>query len=159
MKNTIEQGLSPRDLSDAEDLLPWANKELRPLVKQIRAALNSEYTATFKVTTPGDGAFTNVWTSDALPTNSAWLIEVRAIGFVAGSTDACGYIRRGIFYNDDGTVAQVDTTTDEYTEEANAACDVRLQVSGQTIQFDVKDDGVDPYLFVIKVNALHTVGA
>lgn len=45
MANTITLPVSDRTVSRPEDLVPWANKEAIPLLRQIRAALNNKQTA------------------------------------------------------------------------------------------------------------------
>lgn len=146
MKNTIPAALSDREIKSEKELVEWANRELRPVVRQARAVLNNRYDAVFELSTAGTGAFTNIWTSDAMPTGSAWLVVAHVIAYTTSGTAQRGaYIRRGLFYNDAGTVAQQGTTVAEYTEESAAGADVRLQVSGQTIQLDVQDDGVSTF--------------
>lgn len=41
MANTVPTPVSDRPLGRVEDLLPWANKEVLPILREIRKALNN----------------------------------------------------------------------------------------------------------------------
>jgi hypothetical protein len=146
LKNTIPLPAPSLELKTTEDLLRWANKEAIPLLRQLRARLNDTYNAVFELSTAATGAFTSVWTSDAMPTDSAWMVEIRVIGRATAGTDQrTSYVARGTFYNDSGVVAQQGSTSSDYVEESAAGCDFRFAVVGQTVTFDVKDDGASTF--------------
>lgn len=157
MATTIFRAVSERALGKAEELLFWANREVIPVLREMRDALNLETVQRFRVNTLATGLFANIWTSDAMPTDSAWLVEAKVIArAISGTAQRCTYIRRGLFYNESGTVTQQGATDATYTNESAAGCDVRLQVSGQTIVLDVQDDGASQFQWVALVRVLST---
>ncbi len=156
MKTTIADPVSPRDVNE-KGVLDYLNVELRPFLSAVRASLNIETVQAFTLSTAATATFTNIWTSDPMPTNSAWFVEARVLTFAsAGAAQRCAYIRHGLFYNDAGTVAQQGTTTATYSEESAAGADVQLVVDGQTVTLDVKDDGTSTFWWVAVVRLLPT---
>lgn len=152
-KTTVPVPASSLELKSEKELLDWANREAIPLLRQLRARANDVYHAVFELSTAASGAFATIWTSDAMPTDSAWFVEVRVIGRASAGTDQrTAYVARGTFYNDSGTVAQQGSTSSDYAEESAAGCDLRFAVSGQTVTFDVKDDGVSTYSWLAFVS-------
>lgn len=148
---TVERGISNRSANE-KGLLPFINDELVPLARQIRTALNTPYRAAFSITTAGDGAWTNIWTSAEVELDRAWFVEVQVVAVAA--TDTAAYVRRATFRDTAGTLAQQGTTSSEYTEESAAACDVRFAVSGSTVLIDVRDDAASAFNFTASVSVL-----
>jgi hypothetical protein len=136
MKATVERPVRTRGVKN-EELTTWANRELLPLLIQVRDGLNIRYLAPFEITTPGDGQWTTIYTSDDIPVGQDWLIsaEIRA----TASTARSAWFIRGMFYND-GTVAQEGTTAVEYSQ-TSASFDVRFAVTDNHLTVDVQDDG------------------
>lgn len=152
MPTTIPRAVSGREVSKPEDLSAWANKEVMPVLRDLRAASNYEAVIKKELDTAGTAVFTNIWTSESMPTDSTWLTEVRITG--TSATQHCAYVLRGVFGNTAGAVAQVGTTSIEYAEESAAGLDVQLVVSGQTVTLDVKDDGAGTFVWVAVIRVL-----
>lgn len=155
MKTTIPTAVSDRQLRDEKDLVPYINKELLPLAREFRAAHNTEALQTFTVTTAATGTFTTIWTSDPMPTNSIWRVLVTATAFTtAGAAQQCAYTREACFANAAGVVGQVGATAVIATFETAAAADVQFALSGQTILFQVRDDGASTFTWKAVVRVL-----
>lgn len=154
--NTIPTPISPREV-DEKTVVPFLNKELRPFLREARDAANAEYHSTRTVSTAATGTYTNIWTSDSMPTDSAW--DVRCVVLAratAGAAQRASYEICGLFYNVAGTVSQQGTSTLTYEEESAAGMNVRLQVSGQTVQLDVLDDGISTIAWVARIHILRS---
>jgi len=146
VKATIPTPVSERDVKDESAAVEYLNKEVRPLLRQMRGALNNTTDESHTLTTAATGTFTAIWTSDALKTNSAMLVEGHVIGRAsAGAAQRVAYVVRALFYNAAGTVAQQGSTVAGYTEESSAGCDVRFRVSGQTVILEVVDDSASTF--------------
>jgi len=156
MKNTVPTAVSDRAVTkDALDT--WVNKEARPLLQEARRALNTEAAQVATLTTAATGAFANIWTSDPVPTDSSWSVHVRVLGqSTAGAAQTADYGRVALFRNTAGTLAQVGATQALWSIETAAAMDVRLQVSGQTVTLDVRDDGVSTIAWKAHIRILPT---
>lgn len=149
---TIRRAASDRQLKDADDLIPWANREMIPLVKDIREFANQDGSQVFTLSTAGTGAFATIWTSDAMPTNSTWHVYVKVQArTTAGAAQACSYTREAYFTSVAGVASQVGATASIATFESAAAADVQFALSGQTVLFQVKDDGVSTFAWKCRV--------
>lgn len=157
MRLTIPTAVPSREVPTVlGKVVAWANKEVMPVLRQLRDAANLEAALGAEVTTGGGGAFAQLWVSDPMPTNRSWLVEVRVIGrSSSGPAQTVGYIVRGLFQNLDGVVTQIGATSTSFTGESDAGFDIRLQVSGQAVAVEVQDDGVSPTRFNAKVVLLH----
>lgn len=152
---TVTTPVSERQLAKPEELVPWANKEILPLLRESRGALNQVSAGAFTLSTAGTGAFTTVWTSDAMPTNSTWHVRATVNGMsTAGAPQQAAYVREAYFANVAGVVAQVGATASISTFETAAACDVQFVVSGQTALLQVRDDGVSTFAWKTRVELL-----
>lgn len=136
--NSVTKAVSSVELSDQDKLLPWANKEAIPVFRQMRTALNAQYVGEATAATAGDAAWTTVWTSDPIPTNSVWLIEARGAGFGVGVYGA--FIVHATYYNNAGTVGYVSIDA-PFISESDASLDFRMTDSGGAILVQVKDNG------------------
>lgn len=138
-------------------VVAWANKEVMPVLRQLRDAANLEGALGTEVTTAGTGVFTQLWQSDPMPTSASWLIEARVLGrtTTAAPVQTAGYVVRGLFQNDAGVVTQIGVTAADFTAESDPGYDIRMQVSGQTVVLEVQDDGAAATRFTAKVLLLH----
>ena len=144
MRKTIVQAVANR-APTGDTLESWAQREVQPLLQELRARANSSFDACYQKSTLGDAAWTNAWTSDELPHATVWLVTVtivaKATAIAAGRN---AYIRRGLFYREAVGAGQEGATLSVYTNESVAACDVRLQLGAtltNQIQVDVVDAG------------------
>lgn len=151
---TVKTPVSERALKEEGDLLSWANKEAVPALREIRSFANLVSTIGVSSTSAGDGSWTNLWSSDAMPTDVDWEIEVSVIG--RGGEERVNYRRAAFFTNIDGVVSQVGVTEALWTFETSAGPDVRLEVSGQTVRLDGMDDGVSPFDWHVAVRVFAT---
>lgn len=136
MKTTVERPVRTRGVS-TEDLPEAVNREVFPLLLQVREALNVRYTAPFEYTTEATGAWTTVYTSDDIPEDQSWLVttEVRA----SASNVRSAWVIKGLFYNSGGA-AQEGATVVEYSQNASSFS-VRYAVADNHFTVDVQDDG------------------
>ncbi|MDQ3097607.1 MAG: hypothetical protein M3Q61_05515 [Chloroflexota bacterium] len=156
MKNTIPMAVSQADVPP-EEVPAWVNREARPLLKALRTSMNDDYWGVFETTTVATGVAAAIWTSDAVPTNAVWLVEVRVVGFkTGGASQRAAYIRRATVYNNAGTVGQQGVTSAEYTEESAGACNCTLAVSGQTVVCSVTDDGTNTFEWLASVHVVRS---
>lgn len=154
MKATVQRALSERQVGEP-DVVPFLNKEIVPLLRDIRTAHNLETVQQFTLSTAHTAAFTTIWTSDPMPTNSTWHVRVKCTAITtAGTAQQCAYVREGYFANVAGVVSQVGATASISTFESAAAADVQFAVSGQTILFQVKDDGASTFAWKATVTLL-----
>ncbi len=140
MRATVARPVSSRDVLRDEQVRDWVNEEALPVLRQARAALNAESVVATAISTGGTGVYTAVVTSDAMPADSAWLVEARVLG--RSATTRAAYVLRALVYNT-GVAAQQGATQVDYSEESAAAMDARIVVSGQTVVVEVRDAGVD----------------
>lgn len=152
MQNTVARALSERQLKDQGDVVPFLNKELIPLAREMRAALNLEGTQQFTLTTAATATFTTIWTSDDLRTGERFAVWTNTLA--SGAAQSCAYVRLGLFQNVAGAVSQVGATASIATIESAAAADVQFLVSGQAVLFQVKDDGVTTMAWKTTVTTL-----
>lgn len=137
MKATVEKPVRTRGVKP-DELTTTVNRELLPLLIQVREALNIHYTASFELPTAATGAWTTIYTSDDIPVGQDWLVEaeIRA----KASTARSAWIIRGLFYNTGSAAAQEGSTVVEYSQTV-AAFDVRFSVASNHFTVDVLDDG------------------
>lgn len=122
----------------------------------VRRALNWESRLT-TVYASASGAYTTAWTSDPIPTDRAWDVQIDATASsTSGATQAAAYTVRSLFLNDAGTVSQAAATSSLYAQSTSASIGCALTYSGQTVIFRVKDDGVSPMTWKITVTVRFT---
>lgn len=138
MRQTVDFPVSSRDVLRDEQVREWVNREALPVLRQARAALNVESVTGYVLASTGSAAFERIWTSDAVPVNSVWLVECRVTG--RNATDRAAYVLRGLFFNE-GTVTQQGATQVDYSEESSGGLDARLVVDGSRVAADVRDAG------------------
>lgn len=151
------RAVSDRQVRDQADVIPVLNKELIPLVREFRNALNTEAQDTRTLSTAASGAFETIWTSDDMPTDRAWHLWAKIAGFsTAGPAQQCSYVREALFANVGGVVSQVGVTSAVSTFETAAAADVQFLISGQAIALQVKDDGASTFAWKATVKIYPT---
>lgn len=155
MKTTVGRALSERLVGDNDEVVTFLNRELIPLARDMRTVHNLETVQQFMGSSAGTGVFTTLWTSDPMPTDSAWHVTVKCSArSTSGAAQQCAYVREAYFANVAGAVAQVGATASISTFETAAAADVQFLVSGQTVLFQVKDDGASVFAWKATVTLL-----
>lgn len=152
MKNTVTRALSDRPVKDEQAAVDFLNKELVPVVKEMRDVLNVRSSTDVDMVTNGTGAYTTIWTSDVMPSGAAWHIHATALG--RGSTDSAVYAREAFFVNNGSGPSQVGATLAVSTFETAAGADIRFVISSNQVQLQVQDDGTQPYLWIASVSIL-----
>jgi hypothetical protein len=136
VETTVSQAVTQSDLA-ADKVAAWVNDEARPLLQTMRQVLNDELHVTLTAQTTG-AAPTVVWASEAMPTDSCWLFEVRAVSVQpSGGTERAAYVLLATFRNAAGVVGQDGATSAAYTQETTAGMGVSIAVSGQTVEVSV----------------------
>ena len=146
MKLSVEQAIAERPVSptEAATIGLWVNRQLIPLIKEIRAVLNMRGVEKASVTTTALGAYARLWTSVALPTDCTWSVEAYVVGTgPASGSQHASYVLTAGFSSTAGTVAQIGATTTTATE-SDAAIDARFAVDApnRQIYLEARDDGV-----------------
>ncbi len=163
MRGMVRRAVSDREVArEPEEVAGWINKEAIPLLREMRDVHGLEPVVGAAVSSAGDGVFTNIWTSDPVPTDSVVQVEARIIGrATSGAPQAVSYVRRATFVNEAGVLAQLGTTVAEYSDESDSGFDVRLQISGSgtALTLDVQDDGVSPTYWTAKLSMFRTPAA
>lgn len=157
MKLTAPVAISDRPVSK-DRLEDWANDEVIPLLKQIRQALNAQLRERpTSVVTAGGGAYTRLWTSDAMPTNAAWWVaaDISAVS-TSGAFQAAGYLLTGLFRSSAGVVAAVGVPGPVVQSESAVLIDARFGVDAgnRKVYLEGRDDAASPMRFVTLVRLL-----
>lgn len=137
MNPTIAKPLRQR-LVTTEDLSYWANRELIPLLSQVKGVLDQVYLTKATIPTVHTGTFTTIWASPDLALGFEWLIEAQIQAHATTARSA--WIIRGLFTNP-GTIAQEGATAAVYTQTV-AGFAVRFLVVSNHVEVQVQDDGV-----------------
>lgn len=153
METTVSPPVSSREIKE-EEVVAWANKEALPVLRELRDFANAEQVAASNVVTVGDGEWSTLWVSDPIPTGVAVRVVADVIG--QGDEEAACYQRVAFFRNEGGTLTQIGATQAPWTLETAAGADVRLEVAGQTITLDVRDDGAEAFSWHSIVRAFST---
>jgi hypothetical protein len=139
-----------RDQVPKDQFEPWVNRELIPLLLQVRQALNYYSVASATYTTAGTGTMTTVWTSADVAVGSSILVDTTVLGIATGATSA--FKITGLFRNP-GTFAQEGTTTAGYTQNT-ASFAVQYLVVDDHLEVQVQDDGALDVEWTAIVSAL-----
>ena len=116
---------------------PWVNRELLPLLAQMRQALNYYNVTAVTFPTAATGVMTTVWSSTDIAVGSSFLIETTIVG--TATTAASAFKITGFFRNP-GTFAQEGTTAAIYTQNT-ASFAVQYLVVNNHLEVQVQDDG------------------
>jgi len=138
MDNTVRTPVSPRAPTE-DNLLDWVQREAVRFMQEQRAKSNQRYHDTFEYAGAGTGAFETAWTSSAMPSNSAWEVDVLVIG-ISADGNAARYKFSGLFKRTTGDASQSGATHVITPIEDVAAWDADFSVSGQTVLVQVKSD-------------------
>jgi len=156
MKLSVPSALSERAITQ-DGLLSWINDEAVRVLRQVRQLANYFFTERKQVNTAGDGAYTRIWTSSALPTDACWVLtaDVAAVS-TSGAAQRAAYEIRATVESTSSAVAQVGSTTSVSAHESTASIDARFAVDGtlRVVYLEGRDDATSPMRFtaVIRVN-------
>lgn len=133
--------------------MDWANREIKPLLDQVRAFANARGVERQEGVTDGLGTFLQVWVSDELPTDAAWTLTASVVGSsdAAGGAKKAGYVLAGLASSIAGTVTLTGQSV-LFSAETDAACDARFGVTGRTVFLEVRDDAVSAMRFASVVD-------
>lgn len=143
MKPSVEQAVSDRPVVERV-LESWVNRELTPLLREIRSVLNMRGVSKGEADGTTLSAYATVWTSAEMPTDATWNVEAFVVGCAqaAGGAQHASYVLTGTFQSVAGTVSQLGATTSVASAESNAAIDARFGVADRTVYIEARDDGV-----------------
>jgi hypothetical protein len=152
VKPTVAKAISDRPV-DEKGLVAWANAEVQPVLEQLRIGANARGIERQEGVTDGLGTFFQVWVSDPLPTDAAWILTAS----VAATTDAASgaqkacYLLVGFVVSTAGVVA-LNGQSVLFSSETDVACDVRFGVSDRSVYLEVRDEGTAPMRFASVVD-------
>jgi hypothetical protein len=126
-----------RDQVPKDQFEPWMNKELLPLLSQMRQALNYFSTTSASITTAGTGVMTTIFESADVAVGSSVLVDTTIMGIATGATSA--FKITGLFRNP-GTFAQEGVTFAMFTQNT-AGFAVQYLVVDNHFEVQVQDDG------------------
>lgn len=151
---TITTPVSDRPVADTDALLPWANKEIVPLARELRAFANQRAVQTATVDTDTLGLRT-VWTQQ-MPANAVWHVSARVVGIsISGPTQHYGYTVEACFSSDSsGNPTIVGAQNQISVFESAAAANARLRVTGGKPTLEAQDDGVSPARWFAQISIL-----
>jgi len=151
--NLITTPLSDRQLGKVDDVLPFLNKEVTPLLREMRAALNSGQSGT---TVTGDtsdsvGVLKEVWESDTAPTVGTWSIHARAV-LSDSNSEGAAYFLAATYRMVAGAPTLVASTAIYTPHESTGAFDWQWNTTATTVTLSLQDAGVAAgYTLVIEL--------
>ena len=156
MRRTVSSILRSRPPRQ-EDLVKWAQEAI-PAVVELQALQNGEYRGTFTYTTTNTAAFETAWTSDDLPSDGNWWVEVCAQA-IADDGSGAFYWRYANYKRSSSGVATAiaSTRTLGTDQEDDAAWDVQFDTSTNAIVFQVKGDATRIVEWTVRVRVTEVV--
>lgn len=151
---SVTTPVSDRPVADDKALLPWANKEMIPLARELRGFANQRAVQTGTVDTNTLGLGT-LWTQQ-MPASTVWHVSARVVGVsLSGPTQHYGYTVEACFSSDSsGNPAIVGAQNQISVFESAAAANARLRVTGGRPTLEAQDDGVSPTRWFAQVSIL-----
>src|SRR5689334_22940692 len=141
MNNTISKALPTKGIT-RDDLLSFINFDLLVFEAQVRASLNNQFRLAIGGLTLGTGALTTAWTSDPMPTNSAWHLGLKITGIDKSATpNGAAFMAYSLITRATGNVTVVGTNTISTLVSAGAFA-FAVVGSGTSIAVQVQDSGV-----------------
>lgn len=152
MRPTVKPAVSPRPVREAVgDLAEWANREVQPALKELRAFANTTSTEAGKVETDGLGNFAPVWTSAEMPTDATWGIRAMVTGYAGGGSGRAVILCAGAAFSSGGSV-NLGSQATLWSFVSDPAIQAQFVVSGRQIVLEVCDDGFGPIAFTAVVD-------
>jgi hypothetical protein len=157
MRLTAETAVSDLAVSEAK-LESWANKETRPLLRQLRTAANAKGIERATATSDGAGTYITAWTSPELPSDCGWTVTADVTG--VGGTVRANYRITQDVSSTAGTVAALAPNLLELYVESDAACDARITVDAvnRVVTVDVRDEATTPMSWTVIVSTGEGLG-
>ena len=150
---TVPRGVSPRYVKPKE-LEVWANREVIPLLGQLRGVANYRTTQKFYTTTAGDGAWTTVWQSEQMGRNQVWALEASLVG--TGGTQRWGAnVTGGAEASSAGVVTILGSNVTPAFETASTiSAQVIVDAINRAVLLQVRDNGAEAMTFTAVVSIL-----
>jgi hypothetical protein len=134
VKLTVDRAVSAKQL-DKEAVLPWANKEAIPLLRDLRDFANREITIAVDMTTTGTER-PLLWSSDEMPTDAAWTVEATVLALAPTGSMTRG--QRAGFYSVGGALSEMAPGYIVY-QLGSAGFDMALSSTDRTITLYVSN--------------------
>lgn len=151
MKPTVTKAVSGRPVK-AESLEDWANKEVVPVLQQLRAASNFSGVERAEVTTAGAGVATVIWTSPEMPTDASWLVTATVTGLSVSGVERAGIVVNVTTQSTAGGAVTQVGTTNVSTHVTTVGIAASFAVVGRTVTLSVNDGGTGAMTFVALVD-------
>lgn len=159
MRLTVEQAVADRAVEE-KDLATAVNKEILPLLRQLRTGANAVgRERPTPVTSDGAGTYVVTWTSDVLPSEAVWEVEARVAG--VGGAQRATYRLIQTVTSIAGVVAALGATTTVHAQETAAACDARVTVDAvnRVVTVEARDDAATAMYWVTTVDTHENAGS
>ncbi len=156
MRRTVPSVLRERP-PKGSDFTTWA-QEVIPAVRELQSRANAGYSGDFTYTTTNTAAFETAWTSDDMPGDGVWRVEVEAQA-VADDGSGAFYCRRAQYKRVASGVATIVgavSTIGTDTEDV-AGWDVQFSTSTNALLFQVKGDATRVVEWTVTVNVKEKV--
>jgi len=131
----------------------WANREVQPVLAQLRTVANAKGTERVTGSTLGAGAYVRIWESIELPTDAAWSLAATVAGMssTAGGAERAAYLIGGLAASVAGAVTLTGSTV-IHSQETAAGIDARFGIDGRTVYLEVRDAAAGAMDFVAIVD-------
>lgn len=136
----------------AEVLEPWANREVQPLLRQLRKGANAKSVERpDPVFSDGAGTYVTLWTSPELPQDGLWTLVAEVNG-VGGSARA-SYLMVTSIQSIAGVVTPLGLTTVVHQNETHTACDARFAYDAtlRTVKVEACDEAATEMLWSLVI--------
>ncbi len=132
-----------------EEVQPWVNMELLPLLRQLRQYANYVERVKASFSTNASATFETVWSSADLAVGTAVRIDANIVGVSAN--DRATFTKTGLFYNT-GTVLQSGPTIAVLTINS-PGWSAQFLIVANHVELQVNDAGTDPTDWVAIIDA------
>jgi hypothetical protein len=139
VNNTIQQQLPSKGVYP-EAVAEWVNYELLQFCNQVRNRLNNEFNVSFVGFTAATGATATVWTSNPMPTGSAWAIYLKVVAVDVTGTWSKFVENSYLFMRAAGDASLVAVVS--VISLGGPGGIVNFTISGATLILSVQDDGI-----------------
>lgn len=157
MRRTVAAIVRTKMPSD-DEFQRWT-QEISPAIREIQDHLNDgQYSGSFDHTTTNTAAFETIWTSDTMPANGLWAVEVKTRGIAADGSSAFYWTLANYKRASAGSptiVGSVRTVAGD--NEDVVGWDRQYSTSGNTLLFQVKGDATRVVSWTSRISVLEIV--